>query len=327
MRRIAKLFTISTLGLLLLLGGCGEDGNGPVEPGPYDSVVIELFDASHLPGEYFYQLWAAKYDTRLASSSTLEWIPLMEFNVTPVNEGSSPDIITTITGQVIPNNTQFGLPIDFEDYDSALITIEEPGASTGMPSSSVIGATQIPDFNIRTIGILAFPEDVDSGGVSFCQLATPTDADTLNDRSGVWFVQNLDTQTRGLALKAAPPGWIYEGWARHDDTWLSTGKFSNPGMADEFSGYSASLNPSPNFPGEDFLSNGPLGVTFPWTFVDGDSVMVTMEPNPDPEDGPFGIRLLVRSMSPLPVPRIATPLSMNDKVMPNGTLTFRRSED
>ena len=327
MIRTAKLFTISMLGLFMFSGGCGDDGNGPVGPGGYDSVLIQLFDASHLSGGYFYQLWAAKYETSLASSSTLDWIPLVEFNVTPVNDAPSPDIITTITGQVIPNNTLFGLPIDFDDYDSALISIEPPGASSGTPSSSVIAATHIPDFSFQTIGILDFPEDVDSGGVNFYQLATPTDADTSNERSGVWFAQNLETQAPGLALRAAPTGWNYEGWARHDNGWLSTGKFLSRATSDQFSGYSATANPAPGFPGEDFLNNAPSGVTFPWTFVDGDSVMVTLEPNPDPEDGPFGIRLLVRSMSPRPVPRVATPLISNEKVMPNGSLTFGRSED
>jgi hypothetical protein len=225
---------------------------------------------------------------------------------------------------VISENTFSGLSIDFEDYDSVIITIEQPDSSLGTPSPTVISAVHIPDdFTQQTIGILQFPENVDSASASFYQLATPTDADTSNERSGVWFMQNIEPPIQGLTLKYAPSGWLYEGWAWHNNTWLSTGKFASPGLSDDFSGYSN--GPGPGYPGEDFLTNPPSG----WTIEPGDSVLLTLEPNPDPEDSPFVVRLLGHQVqSPeFQHVRTATPLLNTVEVVPNGSLTFKRSED
>jgi len=323
MNRISKLFAMSSLTILLLSAGCGDDGNGPSGPGPYDAMTFDLYDWGHLEAGYFYRLWVA--NTTLSAPPTVNWTSIAEFNVNPVAGNSTPDVITSTGGQVISANTKANLSVDFEENDTLMITIEASGASPDQPSATVVAAAQIPpDFTQRTIGILEFPAETDSGTASFFQLGTPTDADTSNERSGVWFALNLDAPRLALALQYAPEGWRYESWAFHDNTWLSMGKFNSAGQNDDFNGYSA--GPGIGFPGEDFIANAPAGVTFPWEFEIGDSIMVTLEPEPENDDSPFVVRLLGYEMSELRPAHVATQISKVN-LTPSGTVTFKRSED
>jgi hypothetical protein len=89
-------------------------------------------------------------------------------------------------------------------------------------------------------------------------ITTPTDT-VDNDLSGIWFVNSESPPEAGLNLPVLHNGWTYEGLV--NDT-ISTGKFTDPGAADEFSGFSGATPGFP-FPGEDFLLNPPPGLTFP----------------------------------------------------------------
>lgn len=329
MNRISKLFAMSALTLLSLSAGCGDNGNGPSGPGPYNAFTLDLYDYAHLENGYFYELWVANSSTKLAASPALEWVPLSEFNVNPVEGNDSPDITTTITGQVIPDNTISDLSIDFDKNDTVMITIEAPGSSSGLPSSTVTGACHIPaDFSQQAITPFGFPVDVDSSlgsGNSFT-FATPTDADTSNELSGVWFAQHIyDLPIQSLNLKHSPSGWKYEGWVWHESTWLSTGKFADAGQSDDFSGYSA--GPGIGFPGEDFLNNAPAGVTFPWVLGQGDSVLITLEPSPDPATGPFVVRLHGIGLQDDRPAGASTQLTSPVERMPSGSMTFKRTEE
>lgn len=324
MNRISKLFAVSALTLLLLAAGCSDNGGGPSGPGPYDAITLDLYDTGKLSGGYFYQIW-------VANTGELEWVPVQEFNVNPVPGGSVPDGIITITGQSVSDNTFANLSVDFEAKDTLIITIEPPGAASGVPSLSVVAAAQIPDdFTQRTIGILEFPVDSDSslGVPNSFEFATPTDADTANELSGIWLALNPESgfPSQSLRLRNAKPGWIYEGWVWHEDTWLSMGKFESAAEDDDFSGYSAGAGIG--FPGEDFLMNAPTGVTFPWTFGVGDSILITLEPSPDPDpDEPFVIRLYGYGMADDRPAHVATQLTAPVQLEPNGSVTFKRSEE
>lgn len=331
MNTISKLFAVSALAILILAAGCGDDnGGGPSNANKYNALTLDLYDSGHLDNGYFYQIWVANTGSKSAASTALDWVSVVEFNVNPVAGGATPDDITTITGQAVKDNTFANLSEDFEARDTLIITIEAPGASSGVPSTTVVAEAQIPDdFEQHTIGILRFPVDVDTNlsvPNSF-ELATPTDADTSNELSGIWFARNVESgPSQSLRLKTAPTGWIYEGWAWHDDTWLSTGKFESAAQADEFSGYSAGAGIG--FPGEDFLMNAPAGVTFPWTFGIGDTILITLEPSPDPApDVPSFVRVYGLGMADARPPHVATQLVTPVQLEPNGTVTFKRSDD
>jgi len=112
-------------------------------------------------------------------------------------------------------------------------------------------------------------------------LATPTDGnDTIDEKSGVWFVDSLTAvggPKQGLKLPELYNGWIYEGWVKINDKFISTGKFKTHAGSDDSSKYSGNVPGFP-FPGEDFLQNAPDGLSFPLD-LSGASVYVSIEPN------------------------------------------------
>lgn len=156
-------------------------------------------------------------------------------------------------------------------------------------------------------------------------LATPTDGGMMdNEESGVWFLDNSSgSMVEGLNLPTLPAGWEYEGWAVINGSPVSTGRFSSVNMADSnaaTSPFKGNANNGPNFPGEDFLQNAPLGLTFP-TDLRGGTIVISVEPSPDNSTAPFLLKPLVHS-----VPMSATThavLNMNQNLtsLPTGSFT------
>ena len=124
-------------------------------------------------------------------------------------------------------------------------------------------------------------------------LASPTDMDSTNEKSGVWWVQFPAPMmpAPGLTLPTLPSGWKYEGWAVIGTTPVSTGKFTTVTGADSSSTFSGS-GQAPPVPGEDFLMAAPAGLTFP-TDLSGQKVVISVEPDPDNSPNPFLLKPLV----------------------------------
>ena len=57
--------------------------------------------------------------------------------------------------------------------------------------------------------------------------------------------------------------------------------------------HSAVLKPGPPFPGEDYLVNAPMGLTFP-TNLAGGTAVISIEPDPDNSPNPFTLKPLVK---------------------------------
>lgn len=146
---------------------------------------------------------------------------------------------------------------------------------------------------IRTLGA--------SSGKYF--LGTPTDGNTnMNEESGVWFIDNSSgSMMAGLSLPTLSAGWQYEGWVDFGNgNVLSTGTFTSATGADTSPGFSGP-QAAPGFPGEDFLTNAPAGLTFP-TDLKGKTVVISVEPVPDNSPEPFTLKPLAH-----PVPNTAMP--------------------
>ncbi|MFZ0389834.1 MAG: anti-sigma factor [Calditrichia bacterium] len=94
-----------------------------------------------------------------------------------------------------------------------------------------------------------------------------------------------------LQLASLPSGWKYEGWAVINGTPVTSGKFTAADMADESAPYSSTM-PAPPFPGEDYLTNAPAGLTFP-TDLSGGMAVISIEPDPDDDPAPFAFKPLV----------------------------------
>ena len=124
-------------------------------------------------------------------------------------------------------------------------------------------------------------------------ITTPTTEAVDDDYSGVWFIElTNDGPAAGLDLPVLPEGWVYEGWVVIDGEAVSTGRFVDPGAADDFNGFSGNLG-NPPFPGEDFIENAPEGLEFPANLTDGNStVVISIEPEDDDSPAPFAFKPL-----------------------------------
>jgi hypothetical protein len=182
---------------------------------------------------------------------------------------------------------------DIQRAQSIRITVEQAGIpdTIATPGSNVIlsGRFTLGSANITVgEGVALTPE---FSGVYM--LDTPTDTTNLENKSGVWFVGNVDGSEKGLNLPELYGGWLYEAWVEVDGVTLSCGRFEDPALPDDFSGYSGPAAGYP-FPGEDFVTFviPPPGLNIP-VDLSGANVYVTLELNISNElVNPFSVKLL-----------------------------------
>lgn len=116
-------------------------------------------------------------------------------------------------------------------------------------------------------------------------LATPSNGNATPNQ-GIWFLDNSSGMAMaGLTLPTLPAGWKYEGWVVNDGP-ISTGTFTNVAMADsDGAGTTAGPNPTPGFPGQDFIT--------PALDLVGKTAVISVEPDPDNSSAPFSLKPLV----------------------------------
>ena len=131
----------------------------------------------------------------------------------------------------------------------------------------------------------------------------------------------LNAVSASLALSAPAAGWVYEGWVVIDGTPVSTGTFIDVAAADLNAPYSGS-EAGPPFPGEDFLNNAPTGLTFP-TDLAGGTAVISIEPSPDDDAGPFTLKPLVGSIASDAVDHVKYSMDNNSSGFPTGTATIK----
>ncbi|MCF2876395.1 MULTISPECIES: hypothetical protein [unclassified Tenacibaculum] len=142
-------------------------------------------------------------------------------------------------------------------------------------------------------------------------LKAPSVGTVGSDANGIWFINALPPTTGGFTnLPTLGNGWIYEGWVVVNDNLgnaipISTGRFSDPNMADvsffgaannnEFKG----PNGVPPFPGEDYIAdpnNRYPNVTFPIDLTNA-TVVISIEPTTNDAQAPFGLKPFVQALS------------------------------
>lgn len=191
------------------------------------------------------------------------------------------------------NQTNFNLNKDDVDNATAyVLTIEPVPDADPAPSDVHILAGNFSGNNaaLSVDHPSAVTTDFSSAAGSFI-LATPTDTDNTNELSGVWFLDPTAGPGPSLTLPTLPAAWEYEGWAVINGVPVSTGKFKTPIGADDNNTFSGP-NGGPPFPGEDFLTNAPDGLTFPVDLSE-DTIVISVEPIPDNSDAPFALKPLV----------------------------------
>lgn len=320
-KSLARVMIIVALGVSIWQG-CSKKGDGPEPPKPYNEMVMNVFETNPLPAGFMFKLWAKAADTTLAAV-TQPWIPLTRFNL------NATGALIDSNGVAITDNLLTDLPVDLDDYDSLEITVERISTMVSVPSAAVYVHGKIPaDLSVSHLPKLEFPHAFGQG-ISAFMLLTPTDSDTSDELSGVWFLSKdpPNANDSGLTLPPAPTGWIYEGWVHHLGADLSTGRFRNAVGTDLDNPY-CGAGSKPAFPGEDFLQNAPtgLGFTFPFALTRGDRVSVALQPDYQPGLGKFGVSLLSTTLSGTIMPSTLTLMEWNSlDNMPSVILDIRRA--
>lgn len=288
MRSINFLFTALVIGLFALTG-CQET---PITTNNFSVAITGLED---LGNDYVYEGW-------------------LIVDGSPVSTGTF-----TVNSTGVLSQTSFEADIsNLENATKFVLSIEPTVDSDPAPSAvKILGG----DFNSKTASLsvgdgAALGDDFSTSTGSYI-LATPTDALSNNENSGVWWL--VPGGTPALTLPTLPSGWRYEGWAVVNGMPLSTGTFTSVSGSDAAAPYSGTVA-GPAFPGEDFLNNAPSGLTFPLD-LSGATVVVSVEPFPDNSEKPFLLKPLVGNVPANATNGTSYNMNNNNTTNPIGTVT------
>lgn len=237
-------------------------------------------------------------------------------NGSPVSTGT----FTVNDNGALSSNTFNVTSSDLETASTFVLTIEPSPDNDPAPSDVHILAG---DFSNNTASLnISHSAALNNnfGDVSGKYiLATPTDGMNTNESSGIWFLDlSTGSPTPGLSLPVLPAGWIYEGWVVIDGNPVSTGAFSSVSDFDASDVFSGTQG-GPAFPGEDFLTNAPSGLSFP-TDLSGGTAVISIEPVPDNSANPFLLKPLVGDIPANAIDH--TVYSMNQNLsFPTGSAT------
>ncbi len=287
--RITNFLLIALVSGLFILTGCQET------PITTNNFTVSIAGLEDLGNDYVYEGW-------------------LIVNGTPVSTGTF-----TVNNTGVLSQTSF--EADISDLDNAtkfVLSIEPSVDSDPAPSAVKILAGDFSN-NTATLSVgdgAALGNDFSTAAGSYI-LATPTDALSNNENSGVWWL--VPGGTPSLTLPTLPSGWRYEGWAVVNGMPLSTGTFTNVSGADDAAPYSGP-NAGPAFPGEDFLTNAPSGITFPLDLSNA-NVVISVEPFPDNSEKPFLLKPLVATVPANATNGTSYNMNNNNTTNPSGTVT------
>ena len=314
--RSALRFVLLVGGALVpLLQGCSSEGEITSLEGT-STVTLQFEGLEPLTGGMSYQAWA------IAGTQENPWgFPVVIFNIDENGDMVDPVTGTVLTGSFeagIDAQAVFGIAVSLE----AATTLQTHSSFSFIVGGQLVGGSA----SMSTAHWIAFDGSL-AATTGTLVLGTPTDEDPENETSGVWFLDPTGPATQaGLDLPDAPSGWNYESWVVLGDQSLSMGKFFLPEAADSTATYSGTL-PGPGFPGEDFLTGAPAGLTFP-VDLSGASVLVTMEPWAEWDfepDAPFFLTLLETQIPADAAPETLYQMTSRVNELPTGTATIQSS--
>jgi hypothetical protein len=283
---------------------CSDD---TTEPERGRDLTLALQGVEPLLSGFHFEAWALVAGNPLAAG---------KFNVDAQGR------LVDLNGAAIANGT-LRQSRDISAATAIVITIEPNGDRDATPTATHIlaGAVTGAAGTLAVASPMALGSDFSTAAASYV-LATPTDSDNSNERSGVWFLSLASgSPAPGLSLPTLPAGWMYEGWAVVNGRPLTTGRFLNTRAADNAAPYSGPLA-GPPFPGEDYLRNAPSGLTFPLD-LRGATVAITIEPEPDDSPAPFAFKPLLGSVPAAAADRVTYSLPNRASTLASGTFTIR----
>lgn len=176
------------------------------------------------------------------------------------------------------------LESDARDSTAFVLTIEPKFNDDPAPAATHILAGDYSGF-VSNLGVqhpAALGTFFGEAAGSFI-LAAPSDPNA-SYANGVWWLDPAGPAPT-LNLPTLPGGWVYEGWVVTDRGPISTGRFTSVEGADsDGAGPQAGPEPTPPFPGQDFV-NPPIDLV-------GATMVITVEPEPDNASGPFTMKPL-----------------------------------
>lgn len=297
-----RMLRLSMLcGLLLTLAACG----GEASPGRIE-FTLTLTGLPVLPARMgFYEGWAlvsgvpvstgrftidastSPATVRLASGAALGPVTGAAFGPASTGLGSAFPLITTASG--------------------FFITIEAPGAMSGVPSNCVVmagdftGSTSALSMSGVAHGNTNWSLGSHQAASAAVLKASPSDGNA-HPEQGLWFVGDAAGMTPGFTgLPVHSDGWRYEAWTTDGVPGTpaapgrSMGTFTSAAGrdADALSSPTRGIaNPGFAFPGADFLTAfSASGAAI--ALADGaHEVLITIEPAEDNAEGPFPITIL-----------------------------------
>lgn len=288
MRSIQFLFAALVIGVFTL-SGCQDN---QVTSNSFSVAITGLED---LGNDYVYEGW-------------------LIVDGSPISTGTF-----TVNSTGILSKTSFEADIsNLENATKFVLSIEPTIDSDPAPSAvKILGGDFSTNTATLSVGDAAALGDNFSTAAGSYILATPTDALSNNENSGVWWL--IPGGTPALTLPTLPSGWRYEGWAVVNGIPLSTGTFTSISGADAAAPYSGA-NAGPAFPGEDFLNNAPSGITFPLD-LSATTVVVSVEPFPDNDSKPFLLKPLVGTVPANATDHVSYNMTNNNSTNPTGTVT------
>jgi hypothetical protein len=229
----------------------------------------------------------------------------------------------TVDANGRPSMKRFPVDVDPRDVQAFVLTIEpDPDPDPGPSAAHLLAG----DFTKRKASLsvahpAAFGNNFSSASGDFI-LAVPSDPNTPYT-NGIWWLDPAGGPGPSLVLPSLPDGWTYEGWVVGPNGPISTGTFLSPSGADsDAGGPYAGPNPTPPFPGQDFV-NPPMSLI-------GQTAVITIEPVPDNSPAPFFLKPLVDNViEDTGAAGILQSMTNNASAFPTGRakLTFGEDDD
>lgn len=286
--------------IVMLTWACEEDVSpGPIPPS--GNMVINLSNLEVLPDGYAYEGWIV-VNGEVNSTG--------QFNVNA--DGEVKNLTLPVESALLESASRF------------ILSVESTTDGDPAPSAVKILSGDFSQYEaiLSTNGEQSIGIDFENDDINGKYLINaPTTASVEDDTSGIWFIDNSGgSAVAGLNLPTLNAGWQYEGWVIIGGQLLSTGTFINPNASDGSCEYCGPLS-APNFPGEDFITNAPDGLSFP-TLLTDESVVISIEPNPDYSDAPSNLKLLESIIPSVENIEIGTSYDMNsiDVAVPTGNV-------
>ena len=291
-----KNLSVLLLASLLVFASCGDDDSSDAKTEEKGTLTLNISGLEDLGNGFAYEGWII-------------------VDGAPVTTGTF-----TVDNNQALSKTSF--EVDKTMLDKAtmfVLSIEPSPDSDPAPAATKILAGPFSGSS-ATLGTGNVAEKGFDNAAGKYILATPTDGADNNETSGIWFLDNgSGSAAVGLTLPELGPGWAYEGWVVIKGTPVTTGRFTKVDAADESKPFSGSQD-GPPFPGEDFLTNAPSGLTFP-TDIRGGTAVISIEPVPDNSPGPFTLKPLAGTIPTDLADHTVESIAKNLASFPSGTVS------